>query len=204
MAKRSYEQRLRAETADANRQRILDALYERLGEAPARLPTVDEIAARAGVARSTIYVVFGSRRGLFDALLARLLSGAGYDQLLEAVARPDPRETLRGGLAGGVHMYAEHETVWRVLHSMAKLDPDGVGQTIAVTEATRTRGMASLAERLAEQGCLRRGLTAERAAHVIWVLASFDAYDQLAAGRGLGTDEIAGILVETAENALLA
>src|SRR4051794_37484530 len=147
MVKRPYEQRLRADAAEATRERILDALYERLGEAPARPPTVDEIAERAGVARSTVYVVFASRRGLFDALLARLLSGAGYDQLLEAVARSDPRESLRGGLAAGVRMYAEHHAVWRVLHSMGKLDPDGVGQTVAVTERTRTRGMASLAAR---------------------------------------------------------
>jgi len=203
MPKRPYEQRLRAETAEETRQRVLDALYERLNEAPARPPTVDEIATRAGVARSTVYVVFGSRRGLFDALLARLLSGAGYDELLEAVARPDPRETLRGGIAGGVHMYAAHHTVWRVLHAMAKLDPEGVGQTIAVTEETRSRGMASLATRLAEHGYLRPGLTAGRAAHVIWVLASFDACDQLVI-RGLGTDEVAGLLVETAEQALLA
>jgi AcrR family transcriptional regulator len=204
MVKRRYAQRLRAEAAEATRERILDALYERLGEAPARPPTVDEIAERAGVARSTVYVVFGSRRGLFDALLARLLSGAGYDQLLEAVARSDPRESLRGGLAAGVRMYAEHHAVWRVLHSMGKLDPDGVGQTVAVTERTRTRGMASLAARLAEHGDLRAGLTAERAADVVWVLASFDAYDQLSTGRGLAVDEIADILVDTAESTLLA
>ena len=204
MARRPYEQRLRAETSEATRQRILDALYDRLEESPAKPIAVDEIAARAGVARSTVYVVFGSRRGLFDALLDRLLSGAGYDQLMEAVQQPDPRETLRGGLTGGVHMYAAHHTVWRVLFAMGKLDPDGVGQTIAVTEGTRARGMAWIAQRLADEGELRPGLTAERAAHVIWVLASFDAYDLLATGRGLGADEIAAIVVETAENALLA
>jgi AcrR family transcriptional regulator len=203
MARRPYEQRLRAESAEATRQRVLDSLYDRLREAPARPITVDEVAVRAGVARSTIYLVFGSRRALFDALLERLLSGAGYDQLMEAVQKPDPRETLVGGLEGGVHMYAAHHTVWRVLYAMGKLDPDGVGQTIAVTEGRRTRGMAWIAERLGDEGELRDGLTPERAAHVIWVLASFDAYDLLATGRGLDADEIASIVVETAERALL-
>jgi AcrR family transcriptional regulator len=148
-------------------------------------------------------VVFGSRRGLFDALLDHLLSGAGYDQLMDAVQMPDARETLRGGLAGGVHMYAAHHTVWRVLYARGKLDPDGVGQTIAVTEGTRTRGMAWIAQRLAHEGELRPGRPVERAAHVIWVLASFDAYDLLATGRGLDADEIAAIVVETAEHAVL-
>jgi AcrR family transcriptional regulator len=204
MARRPYEQRLRAEAAEATRQRVLDALYDRLVEAPARPITLDEIAGRAGVARSTIYVVFGSRRGLFDALLDRLLHGAGYRQILEAVRDPDARATLRGGLEGGVRMYDAHHNVLRVLYTMGRLDPEGIGRTIAVTETERTGGMASVARRLGEQGLLRPGLTPERAAHVLWVLASFDAYDQLVTGRGLSADEAAAVLVETAEHALLA
>src|SRR4051794_17030999 len=106
MAKRPYTQRLRAQAAQENRQRILDALYERLREAPAEPISVDEVARRARVARSTIYLVFGSRSGLFDALTEHLLTGAGYRQILAAVRHPDPRESLRGALAGGVEMYA--------------------------------------------------------------------------------------------------
>jgi len=87
---------------------------------------------------------------------------------------------------------------------MGKLDPDGVGQTIAANEQKRAAGMVSLARRLGEQKLLRRGLTPERAAHMFWILASFDAYDLLVTGRGLSADEAAAILVDTAENALLA
>ena len=63
MAKRPYTQRLRADAAQENRQRILDALYERLREAPAEPISVDEVARRAGVARSTIYLVSGRAAG---------------------------------------------------------------------------------------------------------------------------------------------
>lgn len=204
MAKRPYEQRLRAESAAETRERILDGLYDRLREAPAEPISVDEVARRARVARSTVYLVFGSRGGLFDALTDRLLQGAGYDRIGEAVRHPDPRETLRGGLAGGVHMYAAHHDVFRVLSSMAKLDPEGVGQALARSETRRAAGMQWLAGRLAEQGALRAGLTTGRAAHVIWLLAGFDAYDALATGRGLGRDETIEILVDVAEHALLA
>jgi hypothetical protein len=38
---------------------------------------------------------------------------------------------------------------------------------------------------------------------VIWLLAGFDAYDALASGQGLPPQEIADILVDTAESALL-
>lgn len=203
MAKRPYTQRLRAQTADENRRRILDALYERLREVPAQPVSVDEVAQRAGVARSTIYLVFGSRSGLFDALTDHLLSGAGYHQILEAVRHPDARESLRGALAGGVEMYAAHHDVLRILGSMAKLDPDGVGRAIARAENERSRGVARQAARLHDRGALRPGLTAERATAVIWLLAGFDAYDALASGQGLPPEEIAAVLVDVAESALL-
>jgi AcrR family transcriptional regulator len=204
VAARRYEQRLRAESAAETRRRILDALYERLREAPADPISVDEVARLARVARSTVYLVFGSRSGLFDALTEQLFQGAGYDRLLEAVRHPDARETLRGGLEGGVDMYAAHHDVFRVLHSMAKLDPEGVGQALARSEARRSAGMAWLAGRLAEQDLLRPDVTPEAAAHVIWLLASFDAYDVLATARGLGSQEIADVLVDMAERTLLA
>ena len=204
MSKRRYEQRLRAEAAEATRQRILDALYDRLREAPADPVSVDEVARIARVARSTVYLVFGSRSGLFDALTEHLFVGAGWDSILEAFRHPDARETLRRGLAGGVQMYAAHHEVLRILNSMAKLDPVGVGQALARSERHRAAGMARLAGRLAQQGHLRAGVTPDYAAHLIWLLASFDAYDSLATGRELSPQATADILVHTAERTLLA
>jgi AcrR family transcriptional regulator len=204
MSKRRYEQRLRAEAADETRRRILSALYDRLREAPADPVTVDEVARIARVARSTVYLVFGSRSGLFDALTEHLFLGAGWDSILEAFRQTDARETLRGGLAGGVRMYAAHPDVFRILYSMAKLDPDGVGQALARSERQRAVSMTWLAGRLAEQRVLRSGVTVDFAAHVIWLLASFDAYDSLATGRELSPQATADILVHTAERALLA
>ena len=68
----------------------------------------------------------------------------------------------------------------------------------------RAAGMASLAERLAEQGHLRPGVSVERAANLLWILTSFDAYDLLATGRALSADDAAGLLIETAERTLFA
>jgi AcrR family transcriptional regulator len=204
MSKRRYEQRLRAETADETRRRILDALYDRLREAPADPVSVDEVARRARVARSTVYLVFGSRSGLFDALTEHLFKGAGWDSIVEAFRHPDASETLRRGHAGGVQMYAAHHEVLRILNSMAKLDPDGVGQALARSERSRADGMVRLAGRLAEQGVLRAGVTPDDAAHLIWVIASFEAYDSLATGRGLSPQATADLLIQTAERALLA
>jgi AcrR family transcriptional regulator len=202
MTPRRYEQRLRAEAAEETRRRILDALYARLGEAPSRPVTVDEVARRAGVARSTVYLIFGSRAGLFDALTTHLFRGAGYDRLLQAVRHPDARQHLRGGLAAGVEIFAAHRDVFRVLFSMAELDPDAVGDAVRRTESARAEGMVRLAERLAEQGILRPGLTVREAADVVWLMASFDAFDLLYTARGLPADEVGRLLGDVAERAL--
>jgi AcrR family transcriptional regulator len=187
----------------ATRQRTLDTLYEALRTAPAEPTSVDELARRARVSRSTVYLAFGSRSGLFDALTDRLLQSAGYDLLMEAVRNPDARETLRGGLEGGARMYAAHLDVLRVLYATGKLDPDGAGRAIATSERKRSEGMDWLAGRLRDEGHLRAGTTVEDAAHQLWVLTSFDAYELLATGRGLEVDDAARVLVETAERALL-
>jgi len=204
MATRRYEQSLRAQTAEETRRRILDALYDELRETPARPVSVDRIAQAAGVARSTVYVIFGSRAGLFDAFGADVMERGGFQRVLDAVADPDPHVHLRGGITGSAHTFAAHRDVIRALYSMAALDPDAVGGAVQRTEKGRAKRMARLARRLARNGMLREGLTAREAAHRLWVLTSFDAFDLLYTGRGLAADAVAEILVDQAERSLLA
>jgi AcrR family transcriptional regulator len=203
MAPRAYEQRARAESAADTRRRILDAVYARLREAPAQPVSIDRIARTAGVARSTVYLIFGSRAGLFDALGQDLYERSGLDRLTEAVFQPDARASLRDGVRRTVEMYAPHRDVIRALHSMAQLDEEAVGGSIRRREQTRARGMARIGRELAEQGALQDGVTAEDAAHVVWVLTSFESFDLLYTGRGLPVDEVARLLVDSAERTLL-
>jgi AcrR family transcriptional regulator len=204
MPTRRYEQRLRAQTAGETRRRVLDALYDRLREAPAEPVSVDRIARTAGVARSTVYVIFGSRAGLFDAFAADLLESGGFHRVLDAVADPDPRVSLREGIPGGVHTFAAHRDVYRALISMAALDPDAAGGAMQRSEQRRAKGMMRLARRLARHGLLREGLTAKKAADQLWVLTSFDAFDLLYTGRGLSANEVGRVLVDIAERSVLA
>jgi AcrR family transcriptional regulator len=204
VATRRYEQRQRAESAEETRRRILDAVYEELRAAPARPVSVDRIARNAGVARSTVYVIFGSRAGLFDEFTADLLQRGGFERVLEAIANPDPRVTVRDGIAGGVHTMAAHRDVFRALISMAAIDPDAVGGSFQREEERRARGMMRLAQRLQSAGALREGLGAKGAADLLWVLTSFDAFDLLYSGRGLPAERVARELVGIAERSVLA
>jgi AcrR family transcriptional regulator len=202
MPSRRYEQGLRAEAAEETRRRILEALYERLRERPSEPVSVEEVAGAARVSRSTIYLIFGSRAGLFDALAAELFRSGEFERVERAVANPDGRESLRGGIRGGAEMYAAHVEVIHALRSMAQLDASAAAGTVQRLEEGRSRGMDDLAQKLAAQDLLRPGLSVDEAAHVLWLVTSFDAFDVLYSGRGLPVDAVVEILTTTAERSL--
>ena len=200
---RKYEQRQRAEAADETRRRILDAVNDRLTAAPSTPVSLDRVAKDAGVARSTVYLVFGSRAGLFDALADDVRERAGFEQVVQAVARTDARDHLREGFAAGFAAYAAHRDVTRALFSMSALDPEAVGGAMVREEQSRAGGMEYLARRLDEQDLLRPDVSREQAAHVLFVLTSFDAFDLLYTTRGLPLEEVTQVLLLQAEHTLL-
>ena len=202
MVTRKYEQRLRAESAEETRRRILDAVADRLRSAPIEPINLEQIAQKARVSRSTIYLVFGSRAGLFDAFVEDLWARTGLPALTKAVSAPDAREHLRAGLNAASRMYAADRDIYRALYSMARLDPATVGDAVARMESERTGGMAYLARRLSEDGVLRPDLTVRAAADILWVICSFDALDLLLTGRKLSLTRAIDTLIEMAERSL--
>ena len=148
-------------------------------------------------------MIFGSRAGLFEAFTTDLWwNRAGFQQVVDAVEHPDARQHLRGGIDAGVRMFAAYRDVFHALFSMAQLDPEAVGGAIEGIEKDRAGGVAHLARRLAEQGALRPDVSADEAAHLLWLLASFDSFDQLYTGRDLSVDDVARVLVDAAERSL--
>jgi AcrR family transcriptional regulator len=199
---RAYEQKARAESAAETRQHILDGVYECIREEPSTPPSVGEIARRGGVARSTVYLVFGSRAGLFDAFAQDLWQRSGLPNLQEAVNVPNAREGILGGIRAGVDIYAADRDVFNALFAMTKLDPDAVGGAVQRIEEQRTKGMAWASRRLARQKQLKPDVSASRAAHVLWLVASFEAFDLLYTGRELSARETGRILADSFENAV--
>jgi AcrR family transcriptional regulator len=199
---RKYEQQLRAESAEETRRRILDAVAQRLRDAPTEPLSLDQVAKMARVARSTIYLIFGSRAGLFDAFTEDLTDRTGLARLAEAVANPDARKHLREGIAAGCRMYTEDLVVYRVLFSMNHLDPASAGGAVERMKQRRAGGMAYLAKRLAEDSVLRDDVTIEQAVDLLWVLCSFETFDALYTGRGKSLDEAVQLIAWTAEQSL--
>jgi AcrR family transcriptional regulator len=200
---RHYEQRARAEEAEKTRRRILDAVVTRLRAAPSEPVSVERIAEMAGVARSTVYAIFGSRAGLFDAVGQDLGERLGYRRLVEASHHPNAREAFRGGMRAASEMLAGERDIWRALHSMAKLDEEAVGGVVARREEERAAAMARIAAQLHEQGHLRDGISVQEADDILWVITSFESFDLLYSGRGLPLDAVVERLTATAERALM-
>jgi hypothetical protein len=63
--------------------------------------------------------------------------------------------------------------------------------------------MTTLARRLAEQNALRGDVSVSEAAHILWVITSFETADLLRTGRGLPSKKTVQTLVTMAERALL-
>ena len=203
MATRRYEQRARAEEAEKTRSRIIHAVLERLRAAPSEPVSIERIAEMAGVARSTVYAIFGSRAGLFDGVGFELQERTGYSRLVEASHQADARLALRGGIQAASEMLAAERDIRRALHSMAQLDQEAVGGAVERWEEERAAGMARIAAQLHEQGHLRAGVSVEEANDVLWVITSFESFDLLYSGRGLPLDTVIERLTETVERALM-
>ena len=199
---RRYEQKVRATAAEETRRRILDAMRDRLRAAPSEPVSVEKVAQDAGVARSTIYLIFGSRAGLFEALGHHLLERAGFHRIVAAIQAPDPRDALRDSLRASVEVYADERDVARALSSMAQLNPEAVGGAFDVVDHGRAEGLLHLATRLRDHGDLLPQLSPEQAADYLWVITSFDTFDQLYTARGLSRAEVADRLVGLAERAV--
>lgn len=201
MDKRRYVQQARAVAAEETRRRVLAAARATLERGPAGALRVDEVAKAAGVARSTVYLLYGSRAGLFAALGYHLREEAGFQRLVEANRQPDALAALRAAQRASVAVYAALPELARALFGLAELDPDAVDAVRALNDG-RVPGMVGLARRLDRAGYLRDDVSVEEAADLLTVATSFQAFDQLFGVRGLPVDVVADRLVALTERAV--
>jgi AcrR family transcriptional regulator len=186
----------RAEAMARTRQQIIDAAARQIRVSPEPL-TLADVAARAGVSRTTLYRHFASVTELLDAVAADLLARARFDRLLAALGLDDPVDALRQVTIAGTAIWAIDTTLVRNLISLASAQPEAV-PVIDQLELGRVTAMERLVARLHQAGRLRDGLAPARAADLLMVVTAFAAWDELVTARDRSAATATGAIVDLA------
>jgi AcrR family transcriptional regulator len=187
--RRSYQQKARAEGAAETRRRIIEVTRDLLTRSPLENVSLPAIAAEAEVARSTVYAIFGSREGLMIALAEDLLDRGGFARIGQALRGPDVVRAFDVSMDVAMELYSQEHAVSQALLSLSAVDRDA-SSAAARLNFGRREGMRKLAERMQAQGVLRDDVTVEEAADVLWLITSFETFDQLYRDRGLTPQQV--------------
>jgi AcrR family transcriptional regulator len=178
MSSRVYRSARGRPGAEETRERILQAVRYLLAEGRFHEATVEEIATRAGVARSTLHLHFGSRMGLVDAICELLARGGERAGIRSSLELADPADALRSVLASAVRFWAAEEDLHRSLYGLAEIDPAARAFVNRQTSGRRT-DLQRLSKRLHDVGRLRPGLQEDDALALLLVATSFATFDEL-------------------------
>jgi TetR/AcrR family transcriptional regulator, repressor for uid operon len=144
------------EELDPYAERILEAAREELAAYGLRRTTLDDIAARAGVGRATLYRRFQNRDALLVALVAREARGLIAVVDAEMRAHHSPAERLVAGFLAFIAQLRGHELLRRLVVS----DPDQI-LPVLTSPATLALGREYIAAQAAREQAEGAELTAE-------------------------------------------
>jgi len=203
---RAYSSTVREEQAARTRARIVDAAAGLFESASYPRTTVRAIAERAAVAPDTVYTVFGTKARVLTAVIDARLAPAGDGNVLdrsEAQAiRDEPDQHKQIGLfARDLAVTLERvRHAWEILRTASPVEPE-LAEVHADMEARRYQDMRRAVSWIAANGPLR--VEEDRAAELLWTLASPDVARMLLDGRAWPTDRYARWLEDTLITLLL-
>jgi AcrR family transcriptional regulator len=187
---RTYNSPRRREQAAATRRQILGAaqrLFEQQGFAAT---TMAAIAAEAGVALKTVYVIFETKSGVLRALWNMLLRGehdeapvSDQQWYRDVVGEPDPERQLRLDAHNSRVVKLRVAGVLEVIRSAAPVDPD----IQALWNRIGTEFHANqrvIVESLDAKHALRPGLDVQTATDILWTLVHPNLWQLLVGERG--------------------
>jgi len=190
-SRRRYDSRRRLEQAAQTRREIITAAGRLFRDRGYGVP-MPAIADEAGVVVETIYRIFGSKAGLFRAVIEALLAGgpARAERPVEErpairaiVEEPDPGRQIARYAATQPGIHRRAGPLLRALRDAKASDPE-LGRLWDGLEAWRLEGQGRFVEHLAEQGALRSDRSIEEAKDLVWTLCSLAVHDLLVIERG--------------------
>ncbi len=202
-AKRSYDSPLRKKRALDTRRLILESAASLFTKQGFSATTFDQIAEKAGVATPTVYVVFGSKRGIVDELINELKNRTGVGDRFRVIMESHSSHEMLATSAAITRVYSETGgALISAIEAAAAADRD-VGTVWIKAENSRRRGQTLLVEKLADQKVLQKGLTAAKGGEVLWALSSHGVYVSLVERCGWTPDQFEQWLLDTSKKVLL-
>lgn len=141
---------------DRREQEILQGAYELLRDTPMRTVSIDDLAKRAGISRSSFYFYFESKWQVLSALLSRVTADvfAASKLIFDRPAGMPPEAAIEHAVAEVVQVWERHGHVLREVGDAAATVPELqtqwneiLGQFIdaaaAAIERDRSAGIAS-------------------------------------------------------------
>ena len=180
----------RTEQARATRRRIIECARVLFLEQGYAAATLDQIAARAGVAVQTVYFHFGNKRTVLKEVMDVL--AVGDDAPIPLLDRPwvqqvrdepDARRALGIWLRNSRDIFGRVAPMLSIVRDAAGADPD-MAEQWRTNSRERYIAYHTLTEILAAKKALRPGLTVQKAADITFTLLSPEVYLLLTAERG--------------------
>src|SRR2546421_1224140 len=174
----AYRARRRPSRSEQTRERIMGAVRELLAEGTFHEVRVEEVAARAGISRATLYQHFRSRVDLIDTICDTFDANPALLELRQTVALADPEAALAGTIALADRFWATEDAVLSQIYGVEAIDP--AARDLVVRQRADRRGeMERLAHNLRATQQLSAGITERTALELLMVLTSYETFREL-------------------------
>jgi AcrR family transcriptional regulator len=204
---RRYDSARRQEAAQQRRATVVESasrLFVREGFAGT---TIARIAEDAGVSEETVYKAFGNKVALVRAIRDRALAGEGpvhaerRSDRMQA-SQHDPRTIIRGWGVLTMEVAPKVAPVLLLVREAAASDPE-LARLQEEMDAARLTRMTHNARTLLKGGHLRKGITLEAAADVLWTYSSPELYELLVIRRRWSVERYGRFVADAMIAALL-
>lgn len=171
--KRGYDLRKRLENMDQTRRAVLQAARRQLEAQGYRQVTMASLAEESGVTRQTIHNLFGSKRGVLEALFDSIALESGMERMREVMTHTDPEAMLREFVRVFCEFWRKNRVLFRRIHGIGAIDPD-FGEILNARNERRYGAAVRIVQRL------KRGRDESKFAAALAALTSFEFYDAMA------------------------
>jgi AcrR family transcriptional regulator len=179
MCPRKYDLGRRRAATESTRTKILEATRALLGgKADPSEFSMEAVAAKAGVARMTVYNQFRSEAGLLEALADYLASRGGMQKLREAFMEPRRDEAVRKFVGTFVGFWASDRVLLRRLRAFGVLLPT-LYKGIRERDEWRREGARNLVTKIGVRPGTGPVTGADSSVELLTILTSFETFDAM-------------------------